>query len=81
MLYLHGGGYVGTSPRMYAAFVAWLCRRTDCEVFVADLRLAPEFPFPAALEDAVLVTGGRCWPGAPTRTGSSWPATRAAAGW
>ena len=58
VLYLHGGGYVGTSPRMYAAFVAWLCRRTDCQVFVADLRLAPEFPFPAALEDAVLVLEG-----------------------
>jgi monoterpene epsilon-lactone hydrolase len=55
ILYLHGGGYVGTSPRMYAAFTAWLCRHTGCEVFVADYRLAPEFPFPAGLEDAVLV--------------------------
>ena len=34
---------------------AWLCRRTGCEIFVADIRLAPEFPFPADLEDAVLV--------------------------
>ena len=58
VLYLHGGGYVGTSPRMYAAFVAGLCRRTGCQVFVADLRLAPEFPFPAGLEDAVLVLEG-----------------------
>src|SRR5271166_324879 len=24
MLYLHGGGYIGTSPRMYAMFTAWL---------------------------------------------------------
>jgi acetyl esterase/lipase len=55
ILYLHGGGYVGTSPRMYALFTAWLCRRTGCEIFVADLRLAPEFPFPAGLEDATLV--------------------------
>ncbi len=55
VLYLHGGGYVGTSPRMYAVFAAWLCRRTGCDIFVADLRLAPEFPFPADLEDAVLV--------------------------
>jgi acetyl esterase/lipase len=58
VLYLHGGGYVGTSPKMYAAFVAWLCRRTGCDVFVADLRLAPEFPFPADLEDAVLAMEG-----------------------
>ena len=55
VLYLHGGGYIGTSPWMYAVFVAELCRRTKCEVFVADYRLAPEFPFPAGLEDAVLV--------------------------
>ncbi len=55
MLYLHGGGYVGTSPRMYGLFISWLCRRTGCQIFVADVRLAPEFPFPADLEDAVLV--------------------------
>jgi acetyl esterase/lipase len=55
VLYLHGGGYVGTSPRMYALFIAWLCRLTGCEVFVADIRLAPEYPFPAGLEDAVVV--------------------------
>lgn len=58
VLYLHGGGYVGTSPRMYGLFVAWLSRLTGCEVFVADLRLAPEFPFPADLEDATLVLEG-----------------------
>jgi epsilon-lactone hydrolase len=55
MLYLHGGGYIGTSPRMYGLFIAWLCRQTGCEIFVADLRLAPEFPFPAGLEDAIVV--------------------------
>jgi acetyl esterase/lipase len=58
ILYLHGGGYIGTSPRMYGLFVAWLCRLTGCEIFVADLRLAPEFPFPAGLEDAALVLEG-----------------------
>jgi len=52
VLYLHGGGYIGTSPNMYAFFTARLCRATDCAVFVADYRLAPEFPFPAGLEDA-----------------------------
>jgi acetyl esterase/lipase len=53
MLYLHGGGYIGTSPLMYAAFTGYLARDTGCEVFVADYRLAPEFPFPAGLIDAV----------------------------
>lgn len=53
ILYLHGGGYVATSPSMYALFTGWLARHTSCEVFVADYRLAPEFPFPAAMEDAL----------------------------
>jgi acetyl esterase/lipase len=52
ILYLHGGGYIGTCPNMYAFFTARVCRETDCAVFVADYRLAPEFPYPAAAEDA-----------------------------
>jgi acetyl esterase/lipase len=56
VLYFHGGGYIGTSPNMYAVFVALLARHTACQLFVADYRLAPEFPFPADLEDAVLAT-------------------------
>jgi epsilon-lactone hydrolase len=52
VLYLHGGGYIGTSPTMYAFFTARVCRETGCAVFVADYRLAPEFPYPAAAEDA-----------------------------
>jgi epsilon-lactone hydrolase len=52
VLYLHGGGYIGTSPTMYAFFTAQVCRETDCAVFVADYRLAPEFPYPAGAEDA-----------------------------
>jgi len=52
ILYLHGGGYIGTSPTMYAFFTARLCRETNCTVFVADYRLAPEFPYPAGVEDA-----------------------------
>ncbi len=52
VLYLHGGGYIGTSPTMYAFFTARVCRETGCAVFVADYRLAPEFPYPAASEDA-----------------------------
>lgn len=52
ILYLHGGGYIGTSPTMYTAFVSALVKGTGCEVFVADYRLAPEFPYPAGLDDA-----------------------------
>ncbi len=55
IVYLHGGGYVGTSPNMYAFFTARLASVARCAVFVADYRLAPEFPFPAGLDDAVAV--------------------------
>ncbi len=53
IVYLHGGGYIGTSPSMYAVFMAHLARVTRCEVFIADYRLAPEFPYPAATDDVV----------------------------
>jgi acetyl esterase/lipase len=52
ILYLHGGGYIGTSPQMYAFFTSRVCKETECAVFVADYRLAPEFPYPAGAEDA-----------------------------
>jgi len=55
ILYLHGGGYIGTSPEMYSFFTARLCRETHCATFVADYRLAPEFPYPAGAEDASAV--------------------------
>jgi acetyl esterase/lipase len=53
ILYLHGGGYLATTPSMYTIVTAELVARTGCEVFIADYRLAPEFPFPAGLEDAI----------------------------
>jgi epsilon-lactone hydrolase len=56
IVYLHGGGYIGTSPRMYALFLAHLARVTGCAIFAADYRLAPEFPFPAAVDDVLAVT-------------------------
>jgi acetyl esterase/lipase len=55
ILYLHGGGYIGTSPEMYTAWVATLVAGTGAEAFVPDYRLAPEFPFPAGVDDALAV--------------------------
>lgn len=55
ILYLHGGGFIGTSPSMYAAFTGWIAHETGCRVLVPDYRLAPEFPFPASLVDAASV--------------------------
>lgn len=58
VLYLHGGGYIGTSPIMYSAFAASLVNITGYEVFIADYRMAPEFPFPAGVHDAADVYRG-----------------------
>ena len=53
VLYLHGGAYCVGSPATHRALTSHLARHTSTRVFVADYRLAPEHPFPAALEDAV----------------------------
>nr|WP_029457482.1 alpha/beta hydrolase [Dietzia alimentaria] len=58
LLYLHGGGYIGASPMMYAAFAAALVKTTGYEIFLPDYRLAPEFPFPAGVLDATAVYQG-----------------------
>ncbi len=52
ILYLHGGAYVMGSPAAYRNRAMRLSYRCRAEVFVPDYRLAPEHPFPAALEDA-----------------------------
>ncbi len=53
VLYLHGGGFVVGSARGYRSLAAFLARATGAVVFTLDYRLAPEHPYPAALEDAV----------------------------
>src|SRR5258707_8268820 len=52
LLYLHGGGYVSCTPRTHRPITATLARMMYQRVFVLDYRLAPEAPFPAALDDA-----------------------------
>lgn len=53
ILYLHGGGYYFCSPRTHRAITFGLAPRADADVFSLDYRLAPEHPFPAALDDAL----------------------------
>ncbi|PXX68871.1 acetyl esterase/lipase [Nocardia tenerifensis] len=52
VLYLHGGGYTVGSPVTHRSLAARLAHETGCAVYVLDYRLAPEHPFPAALDDA-----------------------------
>jgi len=55
ILYLHGGGYVGGSPRSHRPLVARLADAARASAIVAEYRLGPEHPCPAAVEDAVAV--------------------------
>jgi epsilon-lactone hydrolase len=63
MLYLHGGGYTMGSCTSHRLLAAALAQVTGVRLLVLDYRLAPEHPFPAAVEDATaayrwLVTTG-----------------------
>lgn len=53
ILHLHGGAFVFGSPASYRARAQRLSYRCTAEVFVPDYRLAPEHPFPAALDDTL----------------------------
>lgn len=53
LLYFHGGGYVMGSARGYRGLPANLGRATGIPAYAVDYRLAPEEPFPAAVDDAV----------------------------
>ncbi len=52
MMYFHGGGYVKGGLDETDAFCRRLARTTGYVVASVDYRLAPEYPFPAALDDA-----------------------------
>ena len=53
ILYLHGGGYVLGSAFGYRPLAGALAAAAGTGALVPEYRLAPEHPFPAALEDAV----------------------------
>jgi monoterpene epsilon-lactone hydrolase len=53
LLFLHGGGYVMGSINTHRAFNAGLSTATGARCLSLDYRLAPEHPFPAAIDDAV----------------------------
>lgn len=58
LLYLHGGGYGLGSTATHRALVSRLSDATGLRALTVDYRLAPEHPFPAAVEDAVAAYRG-----------------------
>ncbi len=52
VLYLHGGGYNAGSPASHRELARRLSGAARARVLVLDYRLAPEHPFPAAVDDA-----------------------------
>ena len=53
IVYLHGGGYATGTVEGARALTSHLARATRARVLAVDYRLAPEHPFPAAVDDAV----------------------------
>jgi acetyl esterase/lipase len=57
LLWFHGGFYVLGSARTSAGLASNVARRTGMKVIAVDYRLAPENPYPAALDDALAAYG------------------------
>ncbi|NGZ86881.1 alpha/beta hydrolase [Duganella aceris] len=53
LLYLHGGGYVVGSPAGYHGLAGHYAKLLRAKVYMPDYRLAPEHPFPAAIDDSL----------------------------
>ena len=53
ILFLHGGAFMIGSPVSHRSITGRVARHTNATVFVPDYRLAPEHPFPAALDDVL----------------------------
>jgi epsilon-lactone hydrolase len=53
VLYLHGGAFCLGSLASHRNLVAYICAQGGARAFSLDYRLAPEHPFPAALDDTI----------------------------
>lgn len=58
ILHLHGGWFNWGSAQAYRHLVGQIARRALARAFIPDYRLAPEHPFPAAIDDAVAAYQG-----------------------
>lgn len=58
ILYAHGGGFVSGSRQAYRSFCASLSHEAACRLILPEYRLAPEHPYPEALENLLAVFEG-----------------------
>ena len=65
VVHFHGGGYCIGSARTARSWAAHLSAQAGCRVVLPEYRLAPEDPYPAALEDARAVIGALAADSAP----------------
>lgn len=53
ILYLHGGAFIMETPALHGAMLARICRAAKARALMPHYRLAPEHPYPAALDDCL----------------------------
>ena len=53
ILYLHGGAFIAETPAIHSALVARIGAQARARALMPNYRLAPEFPWPAALDDCI----------------------------
>lgn len=58
ILYFHGGAYVQGSAKACRNYVGQIASRANAATFAVDYRLAPEYPYPAAVDDALAAYSG-----------------------
>ena len=68
-MYFHGGVYVLGDTAQVAGLAAQVGRRASAKVISVDYRLAPEHPYPAAVDDALAAYQALLLAG----TASGWP--------
>ena len=78
LLYLHGGGYVLASAKTHRLLASEISRASGCAALVLDYRLAPENPYPAAVDDALAAL--RCLRVSSEGASSARPASTSPAG-